>query len=121
MTTAFRDLPLPVRAAVTVRGDTIASRLRRDRAAGAAQSQRAIRFHDLGRAVRCEGGADQPGHPIQRRRGAARDDHRTCRVLAESAPSSAGARAHGSMLPRLERHDEGTVAGRSRQGRRARI
>ena len=68
-----------------------------------------------------KGGADQPGHPVQRRRGPPGHDHRAGRLVAEPAPSGAGARAHGGVLPRLERGDEGAGAGGAGPGDRLRL
>ena len=115
------DAPLPVRATVTVTRRQRRGGFHRHRAAGAAASEFAVRIHRVGGAVMREGGADQSGHSVQRRCGAAGDDNRAGRLAVEPAPSGAGARAHGGVFPRLECHDEGAGAGGAGSGDRLRL
>ena len=79
-TTAIRDAPLPVRATVTVRGDSVAVDFAGTRRRCGRHLNAPFASTMSAALVVREGGADQPGHSVQRRCGAAGDDHRAARA-----------------------------------------
>ena len=90
--------PLPVRAAVTVAGDSITVDFAGTAPQVGSNLNAPFASDHLGRRLLPQGGADQPGHPLQRRRAAADHGDGAAGLPAEPAPSGAGAGAHGVVL-----------------------